>query len=60
MRGKYVYREEIAPWTKDSVTEPGTPKARSDPFHFEPVEKTAVKFFLLTNIVWKQNSNVYC
>ncbi|KAK6252641.1 hypothetical protein QUC31_014361 [Theobroma cacao] len=41
LRDKYVYREEIAPWTKDSVTEPGTPKARSDPFHFEPVEKTA-------------------
>ena len=51
LRNKYVYREEIAPWTKEPVTEPSTPKARSDPFHFEPVEKTAVSFFLLINIV---------
>lgn len=55
MRDNYVYREEIAPWTKEPVTDPSTPKARSDPFHFEPVEKTLVSFFVLINVVYKQN-----
>ena len=45
LRDKYVYREEIAPWTKEPCAEPSTPKVRSDPFRFEPVEKTAVSFF---------------
>ncbi|GMI70704.1 hypothetical protein HRI_000741000 [Hibiscus trionum] len=27
LRDNYVYREETAPWTKEPMTEPGTPKA---------------------------------
>ncbi|XP_022775981.1 probable AMP deaminase isoform X2 [Durio zibethinus] len=44
LRGNYVYREEIAPWSKEPVTEPSAPKATRDPFQFEPVEKTAHHF----------------
>ncbi|XWS22508.1 hypothetical protein CRYUN_Cryun29cG0042000 [Craigia yunnanensis] len=51
LRDKYVYREEIAPWTKEPVTEPSTPKARSDPFHFEPVEKTAHHFRMEDGVI---------
>lgn len=62
LRDNYVYREEIAPWTKEPVMEPGTPKASGDPFHFEPVEKSAVRFFFLffffLNIVLKKSYNI--
>ncbi|OMO51645.1 hypothetical protein CCACVL1_29661 [Corchorus capsularis] len=51
LRDKYVYREEIAPWTKEPVTDPSTPKARSDPFRFEPVEKTAHNFKMEDGVI---------
>ncbi|XVE84922.1 hypothetical protein DITRI_Ditri17bG0050700 [Diplodiscus trichospermus] len=51
LRDNYVYREEIAPWTKEPVTKPSTPKARSDPFHFEPVEKTAHHFRMEDGVI---------
>ncbi|KAK8522459.1 hypothetical protein V6N13_115426 [Hibiscus sabdariffa] len=51
LRDNYVYREEIAPWTKETVTEPGTPKARCDPFHFEPVEKSVHHFRMEDGVI---------
>ncbi|XVF02293.1 hypothetical protein REPUB_Repub04eG0163200 [Reevesia pubescens] len=51
LRDNYVYREEIAPWTKEPVTEPSTPKARSDPFHFEPVGKTPHHFRMEDGVI---------
>lgn len=51
LRDNYVYREEIAPWTKEPVMEPSTPKASCDPFHFEPVEKTAHHFRMEDGVV---------
>ncbi|XVF84817.1 hypothetical protein PTKIN_Ptkin17bG0069900 [Pterospermum kingtungense] len=51
LRDNYVYREEIAPWTKEPVTDPSTPKARTDPFHFEPVEKTAHHFRMEDGVI---------
>lgn len=51
LRDNYVYREEIAPWTKEPVMEPSVPKASCDPFHFEPVEKTAHHFRMEDGVV---------
>lgn len=41
LRKKYVYREVVSPWKMKSV-ENSTLSKNSDPFHFEPVEVTAV------------------
>ncbi|KAE8663601.1 putative AMP deaminase [Hibiscus syriacus] len=51
LRDNYVYREAIAPWTKEPVTEPGTPKAKCDSFHFEPVEKSAHHFRMEDGVI---------
>ncbi|MBA0607303.1 hypothetical protein Godav_019631, partial [Gossypium davidsonii] len=51
LRDNYVYREEIAPWTKEPVMEPSTPKTSCDPFHFEPVEKTAHHFRMEDGVI---------
>ncbi|KAM7252019.1 hypothetical protein ACFE04_023902 [Oxalis oulophora] len=40
LRDKYLYREKVAPWSKGSFVEPGTPKKKTDPFHVEPVKAT--------------------
>lgn len=49
LRNRYVYREGVAPWKLD-VGELGTPRLKSDPFHFEPVPATTVCYFLLINV----------
>ena len=40
LRKKYVYKEKVAPWKAEPVAK------SSDPFHFEPVEATAVSLLL--------------
>lgn len=41
LREKYVFRENVVPWMKrsDQVSD-----IKEDPFHFVPVEATAVSF----------------
>lgn len=41
LRKKYVYKENVVPWKAEPV------ETNSDPFHFEPVEATAVSLLLL-------------
>ena len=41
LRKKYVFRETIAPWMKRSDQ---NSNIKDDPFHFVPVEATAVSF----------------
>ncbi|KAK6160032.1 hypothetical protein DH2020_003413 [Rehmannia glutinosa] len=43
LREKYVYRENIAPWTK-SMERTGSAKVKNDPFNFVPVEASSVSF----------------
>lgn len=50
LRKKYLYREEVAPWEKLAVAESDTPSLKSDPFHFEPVPATTVRYFLLFEV----------
>lgn len=41
LRKKYVYREKVSPWNVEHVAK-YTSSENYDPFHFEPVEATAV------------------
>ncbi|KAM7464557.1 hypothetical protein LguiA_032678 [Lonicera macranthoides] len=42
LREKYVFREKVAPWMKAPVGESSASDVKIDPFHFVPVEATAV------------------
>jgi AMP deaminase len=42
LREKYVFREEIAPWEKEVITDPSTPKPNPNPFAYEAEAKTDV------------------
>ncbi|KAJ8645065.1 hypothetical protein MRB53_006813 [Persea americana] len=44
LRLKYVYRENVAPWMKETIPESDTPKMDHDPFRFDDVEPTAHHF----------------
>lgn len=48
LRVKYVYRENVAPWMKETIPESDTPKMDHDPFRFDDVEPTAVSCFSTT------------
>lgn len=41
LREKYVFRENVDPWTK-STEKTGLPEANNDPFNFVPVEASSV------------------
>jgi AMP deaminase len=49
LRKIYVYRELVSPWKKETVVESSASDKNSDPFHFEPVEASAVSHFLLVH-----------
>lgn len=42
LREKYVYREKVYPWKKETVADSSGPEPKRDPYHFEPVEASAV------------------
>lgn len=42
LREKYVYREEIAPWMKEIMSEPKASDGKLDPFSFGQFEATSV------------------
>lgn len=44
-RKGYVYREEVAPWEKEIITDPSTPKPNPNPFAYVAEEKTDVSVF---------------
>lgn len=45
LRESYVFREEIAPWEKEVITDPSTPKPDPNPFAYAPEQKTDVSSF---------------
>eukprot|EP01018_Ginkgo_biloba_P000785 Gb_23346 [translate_table: standard] len=51
MREKYVFREEAAPWEKEVITDPSTPRPNSDPFLYEPEAKTEHCFKMEDGVV---------
>uniref|UniRef100_A0A2P2LRK0 AMP deaminase n=1 Tax=Rhizophora mucronata TaxID=61149 RepID=A0A2P2LRK0_RHIMU len=40
LRNRYVFREAVAPWMKESAAENGTSVVKTDPFYFEAVPAT--------------------
>ncbi|GMH10214.1 hypothetical protein Nepgr_012055 [Nepenthes gracilis] len=40
LRESYVFREAIAPWEKEVILDPSTPRPNPNPFHFSPEGKS--------------------
>eukprot|EP00252_Welwitschia_mirabilis_P022782 TRINITY_DN6264_c0_g1_i1.p1 TRINITY_DN6264_c0_g1~~TRINITY_DN6264_c0_g1_i1.p1 ORF type:complete len:544 (+),score=105.26 TRINITY_DN6264_c0_g1_i1:214-1845(+) len=51
LRNRYVFKESIPPWEKESITEPGTPKRNSDPFLYVPEAKSEHHFKMENGVV---------
>ncbi|KAM3358888.1 putative AMP deaminase [Capsicum galapagoense] len=51
LREKYVYREEIAPWMKEIVSEPKASDGKHDPFSFGQFEATSHHFKMEDGVV---------
>lgn len=50
-REMYVFREKIAPWEKEVITDPGTPRPNPDPFLYVPEAKTEHYFQMENGVV---------
>ena len=42
LRQNYLYREKVSPWMKVVEDDVDASEVKSDPFHFKPVEASAV------------------
>lgn len=42
LRESYVFREAVAPWKKEIISDPSTPKPNPNPFYYVPERKTDV------------------
>ncbi|KNA14237.1 hypothetical protein SOVF_109320 [Spinacia oleracea] len=40
LRESYVFREGVAPWKKEIISDPSTPKPNPNPFYFSPERKS--------------------
>ena len=47
LRDCYLFREEIAPWEKEIINDPCTPKPNPNPFTFVPEPKSEVAYLFL-------------
>lgn len=46
LRERYIFREEVAPWEKEIITDPSTPKPNPNPFNYVHQAKTEVSAVL--------------
>lgn len=44
LRERYLFREEVAPWVDEVITDPSTPKPNPNPFSYTAEPKTDVMF----------------
>ncbi|KAK9073079.1 hypothetical protein SSX86_007401 [Deinandra increscens subsp. villosa] len=51
MRNSYVFRESIAPWEKEVISDPSTPKRNPNPFDFLPETKSDHYFEMEDGVV---------
>ncbi|KAI3947262.1 hypothetical protein MKX01_019915 [Papaver californicum] len=51
MRERYLFREEVAPWEKEVITYPSTPKPNPNPFSYSPEGKTDHHFQMEDGVV---------
>lgn len=54
LREHYMFRESVAPWEKEIITDPSTPKRNPNPFDYTPEKKTDHYFQMEDGVV-----NVY-
>lgn len=47
LRKRYVFREVVAPWVKEVISDPSTPKPNLEPFSYTPEGKSDVSFLLI-------------
>lgn len=51
LRQKYVFRERAAPWDKELITDPSTPKRNPDPFFYEQEPASKHIFQMIDGVV---------
>lgn len=51
MRKRYVFQDAIAPWEKEVISDPCTPKPNLDPFLYRPEPKSDVSYVIYFYIV---------
>ncbi|XP_042411699.1 probable AMP deaminase [Zingiber officinale] len=51
LRESYVFREEVAPWEKEVITDPSTPKPNPNPFAYVVEQKTDHVFHMVDGVV---------
>ncbi|KAF8396954.1 hypothetical protein HHK36_018590 [Tetracentron sinense] len=51
LRVGYVFKEEVAPWEKEVITDPSTPKPDPNPFLYSPNKKTDHYFQMEDGVV---------
>lgn len=67
LRESYLFREEIAPWEREVISDPSTPKPNPNPFAYTPVGKSDVSsqfwfcatFLFLYRLQWFLAINVF-
>lgn len=54
MRQSYVFRESVAPWVKEVISDPSTPKPNPNPFEFTAEGKSDVSTTIYFNarVLW--------
>jgi hypothetical protein len=51
MRKRYVFKEAVAPWEKEVISDPTTPKPNLEPFFFTPEGKSDVSYFYISHLM---------
>ncbi|KAL1816977.1 hypothetical protein ACET3Z_019551 [Daucus carota] len=51
LRERYMFRESVAPWEKEIITDPSTPKRNPNPFDYTPEMKTDHYFQMEDGVV---------
>ncbi|KAL5809081.1 hypothetical protein ACOSQ3_029772 [Xanthoceras sorbifolium] len=51
MRKRYVFKEAVAPWEKEVISDPSTPKPNPAPFYFTPEEKSDHHFEMQDGVI---------
>lgn len=46
MRKIYVFQDAVAPWEKEVISDPCTPKPNLDPFFYTPEAKSDVSYVI--------------
>ncbi|OMO85037.1 hypothetical protein CCACVL1_10473 [Corchorus capsularis] len=51
MRRRYVFREAVAPWVKEVISDPSTPKPNPEPFFYAPEGKSDHYFEMQDGVI---------